>query len=199
MSVPPDHELVIVCHCRPCRRPKGYVPEYDNEGDSLLDLVQDTEDQNAIRTLSDETHFVDLSCPDASMTRNKWSDVPDGTIQIVYGMACPVYPALDGGLKMDPRGAIETLKEILDNSYRKLKPEGIVIFPAFYSVLNTLDKYKPGPQWKMVLSQNFSFRVVKSNSHPEPSNGVVIFIKVAPAGGRRRTRKTRRRLKRAAK
>jgi len=199
MDIPPDHEIVIACHCRPCRRPKGYVPKYDNEGDSLLDIVQDTVGQDAIRTLSDDTHFVDVSCPDASMQRNKWSDVPDGTIRIVYGMACPVYPALDGGLQVNPSMSIETLKDILDNSYPKLKPGGIVIFPAFYSVLNTLDKYNPDPRWRANLSEHFLFRVMRSNSRPKPNSGFVIFTKVAPAGGRQRSRKTRRRVKRAAK
>lgn len=201
MDIPPDHELVIVCHCRPCRRPKGYVPQYDNDGDDLLDIVQDTPDQDAIRTISDDAHFVDVSCPDASLERNKWSDVPDGTIQIVWGKGCPVYPALNGGLQVDPRDAMETLKDILDNSYPKLKPGGMVVFPGYQMPLNALDKYNPGPRWRMELQPHFLFHVKSAGSFPKTTNtGFVIFTKVAAAGGRRRTRKTRRRkIKRGTK
>jgi len=199
MDIPPDHELVIVCHCRPDRRPKGYVPRYDNEGDDLLDIVEDTPDQGVIRRISDDAHFVDFSCPDESLERNKWSDVPDGTIQIVWGKACPVYPALNGGLEVDPRSGIETLKDILDNAYPKLKPGGRVVFPGNQATLSVLDKYNPGPQWRMNLQPHFSFYVVSADSPRLPNTGFVIFTKVPKAGGRRRTRKTRRRLKRAAK
>lgn len=199
MDIPPDHELVIVCHCRPCRRPKGYVPRYDNMGDDLLDIVQDTPDQDSIRTISDDAHFVDISCPDESLERNKWSDVPDGTIQIVWGKGCPVYPALNGGLEVNPSAGIESLKDILDNAYPKLKPGGMVVFPGYQAPLSTLDKYNPGPQWRMNLQPHFSFYVKRVNSFPKTNTGFVIFTKVPKAGGRRRTRKTRRRLKRVSK
>uniref|UniRef100_A0A6C0M262 Uncharacterized protein n=1 Tax=viral metagenome TaxID=1070528 RepID=A0A6C0M262_9ZZZZ len=209
MEIPPDHELVIVCHCRPCRRPKGYVPKYENEGDDLLDIVEDTADQDAIRTISDDAHFVDVSCPDASLERNKWSDVPDGTIQIVWGKACPVYPAFSAGLywdlqdktykQLDPSLSIETVKDILDNSYPKLKPGGMVVFPLFqHMVREAYDKYNPGPQWRMVVSEHFPFLVKKSNTFPKASGGVIVFTKV-PAGGRRRGRKTRRKTLRKRK
>lgn len=209
MDIPPDHELVIVCHCRPGRRPMGYVPKWDNEGDDLLDIVKDTADQGVIRTISDDAHFVDVECPDASLDRNKWSDVPDGTIQIVWGKACPVYPAFSEGwvwdmqdqkyVHIDPSDSNETVKDILDNSYPKLKPGGMVVFPLFqHMVREAYDKYVPGPQWKMVVSEHFPFLVKKSNSLPRASGGVIVFTKV-PAGGRRRGRKTRRKTLRKRK
>jgi len=209
MEIPPDEELVIVCHCRPCRRPKGYKPQYHNEGDDLLDIVEDTEDQDAIRTISDDAHFVDISCPDATLERNKWSDVPDGTIQIVWGKACPVYPAFSEGWywdvqdktykSIDPSDSNETVKDILDNSYPKLKPGGMVVFPLFQHMVREVhSKYKPGPQWRMDVSEHFPFLVQRSNSIPRASGGVIVFTKV-PAGGRRRGRKTRRKTLRKRK
>ena len=182
MEVPPDRELVFVCHCRPGRRPAGYEPQYDNEGDDQLDLVTYTQEQEHIRTVSDEAHFVDVECPDASMTRNKWSDIPDRSIQIVWGEHCPVYPALRGE---DDADTSDTIDEILAGASPKLKAGGMVVFPVLGI---PVDKIKPynSPGWRMEVRSDFPFMVRHvGGRRREDTNGFVVFTKVV-TGGRRK-------------
>jgi len=181
MSVPPDKELVFVCHCRPGRRPAGFKPRYDNEGDDQLDLVTDTHDQQLIRTVSDEAHFVDVDCPDATMERNKWSDIPDRSIQIVWGEHCPVYPALRGE---DDAGTSDTIDDILAGASPKLKAGGMVVFPALGIPVDEFKPYNP-PGWKMEVRSDFPFMVRHVGGRREDTNGFVVFTKVV-TGGRRK-------------
>ena len=188
MEVPPDNELVIVCHCRPCRRPKGYKPRYDNDADDSLDLLENTPRMTPIRTLSDDAHFVDVRCPDATMTRNKWTDIPDGSIQIVWGQACPVYPSLEGNEGITDA----TLAGILANAMPKLKPNGRVVFPAPNgSEVEDYGYYDPGPGWAMELTTEFPFIVRRTNTPQRSVSGFIVFRKVGAGGRRRKTLKSR--------
>lgn len=186
MEVPPDKEMVFVCHCRPGRRPEGYVPEWDNEGDDALVLVENTVAQNRIRLVSDEAHFVDTDCPDKTMTRNKWSDVPDGTIQIVWGQHCPVYS-----------GDKKTLEDILAAARSKLTPAGIVVFPAYSPAV----KPPVVPDgWTMEM-ETFPFLVKSANSADKAQGGagVFVFTKMITAGRRTRRKTLKQRLAAAKK
>ena len=187
MSVPPDKELVFVCHCRPGRRPAGFKPRYDNEGDDQLDLVTHTHDQQLIRTVSDEAHFVDIDCPDATMERNKWSDIPDRSVQIVWGEHCPVYPALRGE---DDCGTSDTIDDILAGASPKLKAGGMVVFPARSIPLDKLKPHNP-PGWKMEVRSDFPFMVRHVGGRREDTTGFIIFTKVVTGGRRGSTLKSR--------
>jgi hypothetical protein len=192
MSVPPDKELVFVCHCRPGRRPAGYEPRYDNEGDDPLDLV--TLDQKPIRTVSDEAHFVDVDCPDTTLERNKWSDIPDRSVQIVWGEHCPVYPTLRGEGTAGTKAAID---DILAGASPKLKAGGMVVFPAMSTPLDELKPHNP-PGWRMEVRSDFPFMVRHVGGRREDTTGFIIFTKVA-VGGRRRKSSTLKSRLRAAK
>ena len=181
MEVPPDRELVFVCHCRPGRRPAGFKPRYDNESDDPLDLV--TLDQKPIRTVSDEAHFVDVNCPDATMERNRWSDVPDRSIQIVWGEHCPVYSVLRGEDKYD-----NILYDILSNARPKLKATGMVVFPTMMISLDRIADFTPDG-WRREVTADFPF-MVRHADRPEYSYGFIIF-RPTNGGGRRKTLKQR--------
>ena len=186
MEVPPDNELVFVCHCRPCRRPDGYKPESDNEGDTMLDLVMDTDEHEHIRTVSDAAHFVNIWCPDTTLTRNKWSDIPDGTIQIVWGEHCPVAYKLEGDAGEAGERAKATIDDILAGARSKLKPNGMVVFPAYSIPYEKLVPYTP-PGWQVNISEDrFPFLPKHINDYRvEHTNGFVIYTKT-PSGGRRK-------------
>ena len=177
-----------MCHCRPGRRPAGYEQQYDNEGDDQLVLVTDTHDEQLIRTVSDEAHFVDVECPDATLERNKWSDIPDQSIQIVWGEHCPVYPTLRGEDNPDTREAID---DILAGASPKLKAGGMVVFPA---ISTQLDKFKPyNPRgWRMEVRSEFTFMVRHVGGRHQDTKGFVVFTKVHIGGRHKGSARTRR-------
>jgi hypothetical protein len=198
MEVPPDNELVFACHCRAGRRPKGYVPKYDNDGDDLLDLVESEGYQNPIRTVSDDAYFVDVKCPDPTMERNKWSDIPDGSIQIVWGQYCPVYsifvPQRRGGAGgvagvVKATDGKDTVDSILAGASSKLKAGGVIVFPTHDTPLHEIVPYNP-PGWQMMITTEFPFLVKPANQRVRQTSGFIVYTKMA-AAGKRKTLKQR--------
>ena len=192
MQVPPDNELVIVCHCKPCQRPKGYKPTRHNVGDQLLDLCEyNPPEYTVIRTISTDAHYVDIDCP--KMEGNTWLTVPKGSIQVVWGYGCPVYPTLLSS-PTAPEYSSVALREILTMARAILKPNGKVVFPAYRSVsLEDVRSFTPPPRWTMELTTTFPFVIKHSHEDLRPLNGFIVFSKTG--GGRRKTRrrKSRRR------
>ena len=90
-----DSELVIACHCK---EKHGQLFFYNPDGSS--------------RPLDGETYVDPRACPDKT-----WDKIPSNSKQIVWGQNCPIYCAFT-------KTEIKTLKEILEESYRVLKPGG---------------------------------------------------------------------------
>ena len=192
MQVPPDNELVIVCHCKPCQRPKGYKPTRDNMADQLLDLCENNPPQySVIRTISTDAYYVDVNCP--KIEGNTWLTVPRESIQVVWGKGCPVYPTLLSS-PIDNGYSREVLQDIFTMARSRLKPNGKLVFPAHRSVsLEAVRSFIPPPGWTMEVTTTFPF-VIKYSHQDHPSlNGFIVFSKTG--GGRRKTRrrKSRRR------
>ena len=186
MQVPPDNELVIVCHCKPCQRPKGYKPPQYRVGDQLLDLCENNPPEySVIRTISTDAYYVDIDCP--KMEGNTWLTIPKGSIQVVWGYGCPVYPTLLSS-PTAPEYSRETLGDILTMARARLKPNGKLVFPAYRSVsLEAVRSFTPPPGWTMEVTTTFPF-IIKHSHQDQPSlNGFIIFSKTG--GGRRKTRR----------
>ena len=186
MQVPPDNELVIVCHCKPCQRPKGYKPTRDNMADQLLDLCENNPPQySVIRTISTDAYYVDVNCP--KMEGNTWLTVPRESIQVVWGKGCPVYPTLLSS-PIDNGYSREVLQDIFTMARSRLKPNGKLVFPAYRSVsLEAVRSFTPPPGWTMEVTTTFPFIIKYSHEDQRPLNGFIVFSKTG--GGRRKTRR----------
>jgi hypothetical protein len=105
-----DSELVLVCHCPPPKHTQIYY-------------VVDGEFKTPV---GEEVQYVDESCPE-----NAWDKIEDNSKSYIWGIYCPIYLLFkfegNSGLTTRNISSIAFI-DILKNSWRILKPSGIVVF-----------------------------------------------------------------------
>jgi len=94
--------IVAICHC------KSHPRLYRKEG--LLVTVQDPND----------VYFVDPSCADSS-----WAQVPNRSIDYMFGIHCPIYESLRDHELRSP------LQDILHEARPKHNQNGCVYFQLY--------------------------------------------------------------------
>ena len=101
-------DLLIACHCERLHRP--LVTKIPSGQEIPIDL-----DPN-VRSIE----YVDVSCPEKT-----WDMIQSTSKDIIWTMHCPLY----AGIYWSDHENSGVLRAILQNSWRILKPGGILIIP----------------------------------------------------------------------
>lgn len=182
-----EEELVIACHCE--RMGQMYIKNQDD----------------SIEPLSDNITYVDPTCKDKT-----WESIPSLSMKYVWGENCPVYTEFRLGKRAFKRCQDAQLLNILRESYRILKSEGIIIFPLetnYYSE-ESIETLRETSE----INSRYKITIVSIKDAPFilghksevgsrwtfPNENVIIFTKKEEGGGRKnktRRKKTLRRRK----
>jgi hypothetical protein len=99
-----ESEIAIVCHCNPNNIEKNH---------EQLFYININNDKNKYK-IGKNINYVDESCPDDS-----WTKITNNSLMYIWGIHCPIYMSYE----MD-----SVIKNILTNSFEKLKIKGKVLF-----------------------------------------------------------------------
>jgi len=111
-----DSELVMVCHCPfPTHKQVYYI-----------------KDGRRVKRLGSDVKYVDPdSCPG-----NTWDKIEDNSKTYVWGIHCPIYLLFKHASYLKDNVVLGPLLDILKNSWRVLKSNGLVIIPVPKSIEN---------------------------------------------------------------
>ena len=101
-------ELAIVCHCSIVKYPELKHPQLYYIQDGIIG-----------EKIDDNTKYIDPQC---KTNDDEWGEIDDDSLMYIWGIYCPIYTSY-----FDPKN----IKLILNNSLKKLKYNGMVLFPAF--------------------------------------------------------------------
>ena len=178
MDSVPDSEVVIACHCE--TMPQMHLVKHDG---------------TIGRELTSDITYVDPSCDGKT-----WERIESNSKDYVWGENCPVYTAFMRGTPQIQRPiGDEQLLNILQESYRILKPGGSAIFGEMSDFIKKdkikeiADYPKIKPHWKVRIKKASKFPI--NLAHKSKVGGfyttkeeLIIFTKRAPAGGRRKSK-----------
>lgn len=163
-----DSELVIACHCEVHEKLYFYSPD------------------GSSRPLDGETYVDPKACPDRT-----WDKIPSNSKQIVWGQFCPMISEFT-------RNEAKQLKQILEESYRVLKPGGSVIFPAGIEGFRLKDiKHRPEFEgFKLDIKENDGLPInILNRADGNPKEDIellIIYTKISKGEGKMRLKTIRR-------
>ena len=108
-----ESELAILCHCSIVKYPELKHPQLYYIQDGIIG-----------EKIGDDIKYIDPLC---KKNDDIWGEIDDNSLMYIWGIYCPIYTSYFDSNK---------IKLILNNSFKKLKYNGMVLFQAFEE-LNT--------------------------------------------------------------
>ena len=137
-----------------------------------------------------------------------WGDIPPSSKDIIWTENCPIYLPFGSGAPIHYQGGMSIFKELLEDGWTILRPGGVIVIPIKPSRLTQIGvdivfknfetALRSSPDvthpWRasLVLPSDLPFILAKDGQQGKP---VAFVILTKSAGGRRRTKSTRRKVR----
>jgi len=175
-NISPD-KIVVVCHCKDNRSEVAF-----HDG----------------RELDETIKFID---PVGCKGTNTWSEIPDASLFVVWGVNCPVVEPLQ--YPGQEENDYDILIDILDNSWKALEPGGSVYFGGMRynkSLATDIQTYinNNRSQYQSWIISCLTHAEVKEklkfviNIKEQQKTAYIVFTKPASGGIKKKSRRSRR-------